>query len=86
MTVSALCQGDEHGRFFIVEVATERDLNVLDVLPSVDVTELDLCRVGNTGMKRFVVVVSQNGGVAKVNLRLKFLTNEIGHQVSIPIG
>ena len=86
MTVSALCQGDEHGRLFIVEVATEGNLDVLDVLPPVDVTEFDLSRVGNTWMKRLVVVVSQNGGVSEVDLRLKFLTNEVGHQVSIPIG
>ena len=86
MAVSALCQGNEHGRLFIVEVATEGNLDVLDVLPPVDVTEFDLSRVGNTWMKRLVVVVSQNGGIPEVDLRLKFLTNEVGHQVSIPVG
>ncbi len=86
MTVGTFCQGDEHGRLIIVKITAKGHLDVLNVLPAVDVTEFDLRRVGYTWMERFVVIVPQNGGVAKVDLRFELLTNEVRHQVCIPIG
>ena len=58
MTVGSFGQRDEHGGIIVIEIAAEGHLDVLDVLPAVDVHQLDLRRVGNTGVKGLVVVVA----------------------------
>ena len=59
--VRTLSKGYEERRFIVVKVATKGHLDVLDILPSVNVTELDLCGVGNSGVQRCVIIVTENG-------------------------
>ena len=86
MAVCTLCERDKHGRILVVKVAAEGHLHVLDVLPAVDIAEFDLGRVWNARVKRFVVIVSEDRRVSEVDLGFKLLTDEVGHQVGIPVG
>ena len=61
-------------------------MDVLDVLPAVNVAQLDLGCVGNAWMKRLVVIVAEDGRVTQINLWFEFLPDEVGDQICIPIG
>ena len=84
-TIDSFSEGNEQRRFIVIEITSKGDLNVLDVLPPVDITELDLGRVRNARVEGFVIVVSEDGRIAQVDLRLELLADVVGHQVSIPI-
>ena len=84
-TVLAWREGDEDRRVIVVKITAEGELNLLDVIPSVSIGEADLCRVRHAGVKGGLVIVTDDGGVGRIEFRLEFLAHGVRHQVCRPV-